>query len=104
MGAVSTPTRSPASVACFAVALHRQLLQVRGQALQVLVVGQHRERRRAEEVVVPDRQQAEQRRHALLDRRAAEMLVHRVEAGQHLAELLGPMAISVDRPIAESIE
>ena len=47
-----------------AVALHRQLLQVGGQALQVLLVGQHGERRRAEEVVVPDREQAEQRRHA----------------------------------------
>ena len=37
-----------------AVALHRQLLEVGREALQVLVVRQHRDRLRAEEIVVPD--------------------------------------------------
>ena len=41
-----------------AVALHRQLLQIGREALQVLLVGQHRDRLRAEEVVVPDAEQA----------------------------------------------
>ena len=41
-----------------AVALHGELLQVGGEALEVLLVGQHRDGLRAEEVVVPERQQA----------------------------------------------
>ena len=32
------------------------------------------------------------------------MLVHRVEAGQHLVNCSGPTATIVNRPIAESIE
>ena len=40
-----------------AVAFHRQLLQISGEALQVLLVGQHRHGLRTEEIVVPDRQQ-----------------------------------------------
>jgi hypothetical protein len=32
------------------------------------------------------------------------VLVHRVEAGQHLGEAGGPIASMVERPIAESIE
>ena len=39
----------------FAVALHGELLQIRREALQVLVVGQNGNGLRAEEVVVPDR-------------------------------------------------
>ena len=59
-----------------AVALHRQLLQVRGKALQVLLVGQDGHRLGAEEIRVPDREQA-------------EVLVHLVEAVQKSAEALG---------------
>ena len=33
-----------------------------------------------------------------------EVLVHRVEAREHVAEVRGPIASIVDRPIAESIE
>src|SRR5438874_9774074 len=40
-----------------AVRFHRQLLQVGREALEVLIVGQHGDRLRAEEVVVPDRKQ-----------------------------------------------
>ena len=43
-----------------AVGLHRQLLQVRREPLQVLVVRHHADRLDAEEVDVPDRQQAHQ--------------------------------------------
>jgi hypothetical protein len=32
------------------------------------------------------------------------VLVHRVEAGEQLAEASGPIASIVERPIAESIE
>ena len=59
-----------------AVALHRQLLEVGREALQVLLVGQDRDGLRAEEVVVPDAEQAHQHRQVALERRGAEVLVH----------------------------
>ena len=65
-----------------AVAFHGQLLKVGGKALQVLIVGEHCERRRSEKVVVPDRQQAQQRRHVACERRRAKMLVHGAHAAQ----------------------
>src|SRR3954447_2321440 len=40
-----------------AVALHRQLLEVGGKALQILLIGQHGDGLGAEEVVVPDGEQ-----------------------------------------------
>ena len=50
-----------------AVRLHRQLLQVGGEAVQVLVVGQHGDGLGAEEVAVPDAEQAHQRRQVALE-------------------------------------
>jgi len=47
--------RLPVESHLLAVTLHRELLEVGGEALEVLLVGQHRDRLRAEEVVVPDR-------------------------------------------------
>ena len=72
-----------------AVGLHRELLQVGREALEVLLVGHHADRLGAEEVAVPDAEQPHQHRQVLLERRAAEVLVHLVEAGQHLVEALG---------------
>ena len=74
----------------FAVALHRQLLQVGRKPLQVLLVRQHRDGLRAEEIVVPDRQQTHQHRQILFERRGAEMFVHLVEAIEHRAEIIRP--------------
>ena len=71
-----------------AVALHRQLLQVGGQPVQVLAVGQHGVRLRAEEVDVPDVEQALDDRQVLLERRGAEVPVDGVHAREELAELL----------------
>ncbi len=70
-----------------AVGLHRQLLQVGGEAVQVLVVGEDAAGLGAEEAAVPDREQAHQHRQVAGRRRLAEVLVHRVEAGEHLGEL-----------------
>src|SRR3954471_17416305 len=50
--------RSPVQRDVFAVALHRQLLEVSGESLQILLVGQYRDRFRAKEIAVPDTQQA----------------------------------------------
>ena len=72
----------------FAVALHRQLLQIGGKAFQVLFVRQNRHRLRAEKVVVPNRQEAHEHRQVFLERRGAEMLVHLVKAVEHRAEIV----------------
>ena len=72
-----------------AVAFHGQLLQVGREALQVLVVGQHRHRLRTEEVAVPHVEQAHQRRDVAAQRRAVEVVVHGMEAGQQLVEVVG---------------
>ncbi|OEI67192.1 hypothetical protein Cus16_3201 [Curtobacterium sp. ER1/6] len=71
-----------------AVRLHRELLQVRGEAVQVLRVGQHRVALRAEEVRVPDVEQAHEDGDVLLERRGADVLVDRVEAREELLPVL----------------
>src|ERR1700738_2882544 len=50
----------------FAVALHRQLLQVGGKSLEVLLVRQDRNGFRAEEVVVPHCEETHQHRKVAL--------------------------------------
>ena len=69
-----------------AVGLHGQLLEVGGEALQVLVVGHDADGLGAEEVPVPHGQQPHQHRQVALQRSGPEMLVHDPEAGQHLGE------------------
>ena len=66
----------------FAVAFHRQLLEIGREALEILFVGEHRDSLRAEEVVVPQGQQAHQHRQVLLERGGAKMLIHLVETGE----------------------
>src|SRR5271155_5345476 len=63
-----------------AVRFHRELLQVGGKALDVLLVWQLRNGLRAEKIFVPDPEQAHQHRQIALERRRAKMLVDRVEA------------------------
>ena len=70
-------TGSPFEIDRLAVALHVELLQVRGETGQVLAVGQDRLGLRAEEVVVPDADEAEQHGQVLLQRGGAEVLVDR---------------------------
>src|SRR5262245_5514363 len=71
-----------------AVALHGELLEIRGKPLQVLFVGQHRDGLGAEEIVVPDADQTHQHRQIALEGRGAEMLVHFTEASQHGVEMV----------------
>ena len=72
----------------FAVALHRQLLQIGRESLQVLLVGQHGDRLRAEEIVVPEREKTHEHRQVAFERGGAEVLVHLVEAVEHGAEII----------------
>src|SRR2546427_1823015 len=71
-----------------AVALHRQLLQIRRESLQVLFIGQDCNSLRAEKVVMPNRKQAHQHRQVTFKGCGAKMLVHLVEPVQHGAEVI----------------
>ena len=73
----------------FAVAFHIDLLEVGGEAVHGLVVGQDGVGLGAEEVVVPDAEERHDDRHVLVERRFAEMFVHGVEAFEHLREVFG---------------
>src|SRR5579883_3504409 len=72
-----------------AVALHIQLLQVHAQAVEILIIGQNSYRLRAEKVVIPDAEQAQDYRKVALQGRRAKMLVHFVKTGEHLRETFG---------------
>ncbi len=72
-----------------AVALHGQLLEIGRETLEILLVGQHCDGLCAEEVVVPDADEAHEHRQVAVERRRAEVLVDGVEAVQHGAEVVG---------------
>src|SRR6266542_3140596 len=74
----------------FAVALHRQLLQISRKALEILLIGQDRHGLCAEEIVVPHAQEAHEHRQVALEGSGSEMLVHLVKAVQHGAEVIRP--------------
>src|SRR5215468_7730688 len=71
-----------------AVAFHGQLLQISRKALEILLIGQNRHGLCAEEVVIPDGQEAHEHRQVALKWRGAEMFVHLMEAIQHGAEVI----------------
>ena len=54
-----------------AVALHFELLQIRRQARQALIVGQHRKRRQLQKSAIPHAEHSHQHRQILLERRLA---------------------------------
>src|SRR6266478_3806956 len=66
-----------------AIALHRKLLEVSWEPLQILFIGQHGHGLRPKEIAVPDRQKAHQHRQVFFERSGAEVLVHPVKAKQH---------------------
>ena len=63
-----------------AVTLHRQLLQICRESLEILLVGQDRNRFGTEEVGVPDCQEAHEHRQVMLVRRGDKVHVHLMEA------------------------
>src|SRR5215469_5606860 len=63
-----------------AVALHRQLLEISGKTLQVLLVGKNSDRLRAEKIIVPDAQKSHQDGQVAVEWSGAKMFVHLVEA------------------------
>ena len=84
---------------------HVRLLEVGGEAVQVLVVREHRVAGSAEEVVVPHADEGEDNRHVLVGRGGLEMLIHLVGALMELhvvfktdAESDGKISLGVPRP------
>ena len=69
-----------------AVGFHLELLQVRGEAVEVLAVRKHRVRAETHQRGVPDLEEAHQDRQVPLRGRFQEVAIHLVEAGEHLAE------------------
>src|SRR5260370_38065710 len=66
-----------------AVALHGQLLQIGGEALQILIVRQHGQGLGAEEIFVPDTEQTHQNGEVSLEQTGAEMHVHGGQSAKH---------------------
>src|SRR5215510_1098838 len=79
-----------AAIECdvFAIALHGKLLQIRREALQVLLIWQDRYGLGAEEVVVPYTQEPQEHRQVALEGGSAEVLVHLVKTVEHGGEML----------------
>ena len=63
-----------------AVGFHVGLLEVGGQAVQVLVVREHRIAGSTEEVIVPHADEGENHRHVLVGRGGLEVLIHLIGA------------------------
>jgi hypothetical protein len=80
---------SPVKRDVLSVALHRQLLEVSREALQILFIRKNRNGLYIKEVVVPDTQQSHEYRQVALERGSAEMFVHLVETVEHGAEIFG---------------
>ncbi len=87
-----------------AVGFHVGLLEVGGQAVQVLVVREHGVARSAKEVVVPHADKGEDNGEVLVDGRGLEMLIHFVGTLMELhvvfeadAESNGKMSLGVPR-------
>ncbi|GIX64953.1 serine esterase, putative [Babesia caballi] len=76
-----------------AVALHAELLDVAGEEAEVLAVGQQGHALQAEDGGVVEAAEGHQRGHVLLERGAAEVLVHHAGA---LQKLLGHIVAEVD--------
>src|SRR5882724_941382 len=72
----------------FAVTLHRQLLEVSRESLQVLLIGQYRDSFRSKETAVPHSQETHECRQVAVERGSAEVFVHVVKAIQHRPEVI----------------
>src|SRR5215471_12077935 len=81
--------RFPIECDVFSIALHCQLLEICGKALQVLLIRQNGNCLSIEEVVVPNGEQAHNHRQVRLKRGRTKMLIHLVKAIEHGAEVIG---------------
>ncbi len=80
--------RGSVKVDMLAVGLHGELLEIGRKALEILVVGKDRHRLAAEEVRVPDGEKPHEDREVFGEGSGPEVLVHGMEALEHLPEVL----------------
>src|SRR5260370_27431542 len=71
----------------FTVALHRQLLQIGREPLEVLLVRQYRNSFGTEEIVVPHRQQAQEHGQVALEGGGTKMLIHFVKTVEESSDV-----------------
>src|SRR5436305_5009241 len=69
------------------VTLHIKLLKVGTETVEIMVIGQDRNRLGTEKVVVPDTDQPQQYRQVVFKRSGTKVFIHLMEAGQHFAEM-----------------
>src|SRR6187397_2481120 len=81
----------PFSFTChmLAIALHRQLLQIGGKTLEVLVVRKDCHGLRTEEIDIPDGEQTHEGRQIFGNRRGAKVLVDLTTAVEHRMKMIG---------------
>ena len=72
----------------FAIALHRQLLQVRREMREVVAVRQHGESLCTKEVVVPNADEPEDKREVPLHRCTPEVLIDESKSFEHFGEVV----------------
>src|SRR6266576_1406099 len=72
----------------FAVALHRQLLEISWEPFQVLLVRQHCDSLGAEKSVIPNSQDPHERGQVALEWSGAKMLIHLMETIEHRTEVI----------------
>src|SRR6516165_7481757 len=80
------------AIECYvlSVAFHGQLLEICREALEILFVRHDADSLGAKEIVVPDRQQTQDHRHVVFERRGAEVLIHFMKTVQHGTEVIRP--------------
>ena len=88
IGHVAHSTGSPSAADRLAVALHLELLEVCGKPREMIVVRQHRVRRRLQEIPVPDPDEREQNGQASRDRRRSKCSSIACAAREHRREIL----------------
>src|SRR5436305_11479942 len=81
---------APLQINMLTITLHIKLLQVCAQTIEVLVIGQNCHSFSTEEIVVPDTNQSKNDWQITLEWSCAEMFIHLMKTGQHLAEALRP--------------
>ena len=84
-----TDDLGPLKCDVLAIALHRQLLEISREALQVLIIRKDRHSLCIKKVVVPNTQKPHEYRQVAFERGSAEMLVHLVETVEHRPEIFG---------------
>jgi hypothetical protein len=104
IGAWRRPTGEPSMLHALAVRFHLELLEIGGEQPQPLVIGEDRAGLGAAHVGVIAVGEGGEDRRVALQRREAEVAVHRRGAFQQLLERAQPSASAAGKPIEDQSE